>query len=266
MHPSPAGWCAIVFCGDDNTGNSGTSAKTWGIFNYDGNLYINQNNSNGQKAPRLWGHSNGWTVGNSSTTSYALNASSFICDSWVRTSGATGWYSETYGGGWYMIDSTWVRVYNNKSIYGGSGTIRTDGRLEVGGNGDKFLVTSAGAVTAAGNIVSKGEITAYSSSDARLKEQVTPLRSATQMLARLRPVTFRWNALARQLNPEKDTRLNYGLIAQQTRCVMPELVHTVYGEYLSLDYEQLISVLVAANQELTKRVTELEEKLGIIAA
>ncbi len=133
--------------------------------------------------------------------------------------------------------------------------------------GDKYILTISGtALSVTGNIIATGEITAYSSSDARLKEQVTPLRSATEMLARLRPVRFRWNALARQLNPEKDTRLNYGLIAQQTRCVMPELVHTVYGEYLSLDYEQLISVLVAANQELTKRVTELEEKLGIKAA
>lgn len=35
---------------------------------------------------------------------------------WFRSTGTTGWYSETYGGGIYMSDSTWVRVYNNKAF------------------------------------------------------------------------------------------------------------------------------------------------------
>ena len=38
-----------------------------------------------------------------------------------------------WGGGWYMTDSTWVRVRNNKYIYGGSGVIRTDGEFQLGG-------------------------------------------------------------------------------------------------------------------------------------
>lgn len=35
---------------------------------------------------------------------------------WVRTYGNSGWYSQTHGGGFYMIDSNWVRSYNNKGI------------------------------------------------------------------------------------------------------------------------------------------------------
>ncbi|MCR4325818.1 MAG: shufflon system plasmid conjugative transfer pilus tip adhesin PilV [Patescibacteria group bacterium] len=50
---------------------------------------------------------------------------------WLRTSGSAGWYSESYGGGWYMSDSTWLRAYNNKSIYTG-GTVRGDGGLCIG--------------------------------------------------------------------------------------------------------------------------------------
>lgn len=33
---------------------------------------------------------------------------------WLRTNGNQGWYNESYGGGIYMEDSTWVKVYNNK--------------------------------------------------------------------------------------------------------------------------------------------------------
>lgn len=35
---------------------------------------------------------------------------------WFRSTGTTGWYNETYAGGIYMTDSTYVRVYNNKGL------------------------------------------------------------------------------------------------------------------------------------------------------
>jgi hypothetical protein len=37
-------------------------------------------------------------------------------DTWLRTLGATGWYSATYGGGMYMTDANYVRVYNSKGF------------------------------------------------------------------------------------------------------------------------------------------------------
>lgn len=68
-------------------------------------------------------------IGGYNNTSYALSTSSFICNSWVRSVGSTGWYNETYGGGWYMSDSTWIRTYGSKSVYQNTGQIRTDGYL-----------------------------------------------------------------------------------------------------------------------------------------
>lgn len=55
-------------------------------------------------------------VGGYNHTGYALSTSSFICESWIRTTGSTGWYNESYGGGWYMTDSTYLRAYNNKPV------------------------------------------------------------------------------------------------------------------------------------------------------
>ena len=110
-------WSTIMLLGTDSTANSsGTSAKSWGIFNNDGNFYINKNASDGQQAPRLWGHANGFTIGNSNTSTYALNTASFICDSWIRTKGNTGWYNESWGGGWYMTDASYIRNYNSKEV------------------------------------------------------------------------------------------------------------------------------------------------------
>jgi hypothetical protein len=48
---------------------------------------------------------------------------------WMRTYGQTGWYSQTYGGGWYMIDTTWIRAYNNKPVYSG-GEIRSGSNMK----------------------------------------------------------------------------------------------------------------------------------------
>jgi hypothetical protein len=36
---------------------------------------------------------------------------------WLRTTGNTGWYNETYGGGWYMTDPNWIRSYGNMAVY-----------------------------------------------------------------------------------------------------------------------------------------------------
>lgn len=56
------------------------------------------------------------TVGGYSNASYALSTASFICNGWIHTTGSTGWYNETYGGGWCMTDSTYIRNYNTKQL------------------------------------------------------------------------------------------------------------------------------------------------------
>lgn len=70
-------------------------------------------------------------VGSYNNGSYALTTDSFICNSWIRTNGATGWYNETYGGGMYMEDTTWVRTYNGKNFYC-SAVIGAGGRIYTG--------------------------------------------------------------------------------------------------------------------------------------
>jgi len=50
---------------------------------------------------------------------------------WHNTYGNGGWYNGTYAGGWNMEDTTWVRSYNNKSVYTG-GQVRGDAGLCIG--------------------------------------------------------------------------------------------------------------------------------------
>ena len=76
-------------------------------------------------------------------------------DTWLRTYGNTGWFNGTYGGGWHMTDSTWIRSYNSKNVYINT-LCRADGGLQVGASGGAFNVTSGGTVTAKGTISASG--------------------------------------------------------------------------------------------------------------
>lgn len=108
------------------------------------NMYISCQNSNATSYGTLYSV---WTAYNSNKSDAAwicstLNASGRVTcadvysSSWLRTVGQTGWYSESYGGGWYMTDSTWLRAYNNKQIYTGSTSadaIHTAGGMNASG-------------------------------------------------------------------------------------------------------------------------------------
>ena len=60
IHCSNGSWATIMLCGTDNTGGTGTSTNSWGIFNNNGTLYINKATSSGAGAPRVYANANGW--------------------------------------------------------------------------------------------------------------------------------------------------------------------------------------------------------------
>ncbi len=57
---------------------------------------------------------------------------------WLRINGRNGIYFESYGGGWHMSDTSWLRAYAGKSIYT-TGVLRADNGIWV----DDRLVVSA---------------------------------------------------------------------------------------------------------------------------
>jgi len=91
----------------------------------------------------------------------------------------------------------------------------------------------------------------FSSSDGRLKRDITSLGHVLHRVLQLRPVAYHLRA-----EPEKTPR-TFGLIAQEVEPVFPEVV----GEYngmKSLAYSELVPVTVRAIQELNQK---LEDKL-----
>ena len=55
-------------------------------------------------------------VGSVTTFYKKVTGTSISCSDWYRSTGQTGWVNDSYGGGIYMADATWVRVWNGKGF------------------------------------------------------------------------------------------------------------------------------------------------------
>ena len=93
------------------------------INSYSGDLYLNHRNtasgSEGHTANiKMCGTGGSVIIGANDVPSYQLDVrGSVIASSWLRTRGNSGWYSESYGGGIYMTDTSWIRTYGGKPFY-----------------------------------------------------------------------------------------------------------------------------------------------------
>lgn len=82
-----------------------------------------------------------WTCSTLNANGRIATTSDILSSGWIRALGTNGFYCESYGGGWHMTDSTWIRAYNNKQIYTAStspdaihtlGGINASGRIYSG--------------------------------------------------------------------------------------------------------------------------------------
>lgn len=53
----------------------------------------------------------------SANTQTQPSVNTIYANNWFRSQGTSGWYSESYGGGIWMNDSSWIRTYGGKSFY-----------------------------------------------------------------------------------------------------------------------------------------------------
>jgi hypothetical protein len=111
-----------------------------------------------------------------------------------------------------------------------------------------------------GSLTVSGDITAYYSSDERLKDNIELISNPIQKVQKLRGVEFDWND-----NPAvgyKAGRHDYGVIAQDVLKVLPELVTQRADSFYAVDYDKIIGLLIEVVKEQEKRIKDLENKIG----
>ncbi len=141
-------------------------------------------------------------------------------------------------------------------------------------NGATYAMNVSGTLTLNGNFTGSG-INTYTS-DRKLKRDIAPINSALAMIGQMKPsaYTFRNGEFGSMYLPEGK---HYGLIAQELQELLPELVvkqnympadkKEKGFDYLAVNYNELIPILIKAMQEqqtemelLKQKITELETK------
>jgi hypothetical protein len=103
-----------------------------------------------------------------------------------------------------------------------------------------------------GNLSVTGDITAFFTSDQRLKDNITPIPNALDKVLSISGNTFDWNEKS-----EKEGS-DVGVVAQEILEVLPEAVTTRDNGYLAVRYEKLVPLLIEAIKELKAEINELK--------
>jgi len=123
------------------------------------------------------------------------------------------------------------------------------------------LGVGTAASTVNGEIRAVGNITAYYSSDARLKENVHPIQNALGIVSAVGGKTFDWTDAYVAEHGGADgyfvRKSDFGVIAQDVQAVFPVAVRERGDGTLAVDYEKLVAVAFAAIAELRAEVDAL---------
>jgi hypothetical protein len=117
----------------------------------------------------------------------------------------------------------------------------------------------------AGEIRATNEITAFYSSDERLKENIKKIDNALYKLRKVRGVVFDWKDEVIEKRGGEDNyfvrKHDTGVIAQEVEQVLPEVVAIREDGYKAVRYEKLAGIIIQAINELADEVEEIKKRL-----
>jgi len=160
---------------------------------------------------------------------------------------ALNWYDDSnvnacHGGG-KMVVGTNVASPAEKLYV--NGTCRVAGQLGVG-------MAAGGTV---GTIQASNDITAFASSDIRLKNNLSTIDKALDKVKSLQGIEFDWIE-DEEIHPNKGH--DVGVIAQEVEKILPEVVDTRDNGYKAVKYEKIVPLLIEAIKDLSKQVDGLK--------
>lgn len=175
-------------------------------------------------------------------------------------------------GYYYWNGTDWEGVATNANIYTMDGSISTPlAARNVDLNGKNLVFSGVGSVgigttpSASAKLDVAGTIKASAvdyNSDERLKNNITTIQSSRELLSQLRPVSYFWNETGKKKGG--NAQLQYGLIAQEVEKVLPNIVNTDSEGYKSVNYNELIPLLLQAIQDQNKKIETLQKEINAL--
>jgi hypothetical protein len=133
-----------------------------------------------------------------------------------------------------------IRIDSGGNV--GIGTATPNSKLSVIGT-----ISASGNVTVGGALRSVGDVIAFFTSDARLKDNAKPIESALEKVKKISGIEFDWSD-----KQSVHTGHDVGVLAQEIETVLPEAVTTREDGYKAVKYEKIIPLLIEAIKELSK--------------
>ena len=94
--------------------------------------------------------------------------------------------------------------------------------------------------------------TTVHSSDKTLKKNIKKLESPLSTITSLEGKSFNWK-------DDRDSIKHYGLIAQDVEKILPDIIWKNKEDKMSVNYIELVPILIEAVKELSAEVEELKE-------
>lgn len=174
--------------------------------------------------------------------------------------------------GYYFWNGNGWESMVSSNIYTADGSITTPlAARNVDLNGKNLVFSGNGSVgigtapSASAKLDVAGTVKASAidyNSDERLKQNITPIQSSGEVLGKLRPVSYFWNEKGKKKGG--NAQLQYGLVAQEVEKVLPNIVSTDHEGYKSVNYNELIPLLLQTVQEQDKKITELQKEIQLL--
>jgi hypothetical protein len=124
-------------------------------------------------------------------------------------------------------------------------------------NAEANLTFDGSTLAVTGTITATGDITAYYSSDERLKKNKQILSDALAKVISIGGYEFDWIEVEGiHINSGHDI----GVIAQEVERIAPELVITRDNGYKAVKYEKMIALLIEAIKDLSREIESLKRK------
>ena len=126
---------------------------------------------------------------------------------------------------------------------------------------DSFGVGTAASGTT-GEIRATNDVTAFYSSDRKLKENVKNIENPIEKIQKINGVTFDWTDEYIKKHGGEDNyfvrKKDVGVIAQEIEEVLPEVVATRKDGTKAVKYDRICALLIESIKELKKEIEELK--------
>lgn len=147
----------------------------------------------------------------------------------------------------------YIAFNNSATIYQFGANLYMPQYLGVGGGSPGYTLDVSGNINYTGSLTNN--------SDMRFKKNITSLNSALQKVLSLKTYSYLYD---QQKFPERkfNDKLHFGVLAQEIKEVFPNLVSEDKNGYYSVNYVEIIPLLISAMKEQQEMIENQNQKIA----